>query len=332
MTDLSVILISKNQDWNIARLIESVLREAAHHPSVEIMLVDSASIDRTTEIAAQFPISVLKLHPDQHLSASAGRYVGIKHTTGDLVLFLDGDMELYSGWLDKAIEVMSTRPDVGVVCGRVIDRPKEMQTSNLERKENLPVNDGEIISVQHGGGASLYRRSILNEVATFNPYLFSDEEPSLCLQIRHAGFKILRLPRPIVFHYTVPWEALTTFLDKRKSMIWIGYGQNLRYFSGTPYLLPYLKERGWAIQPAILLMLGLAALMVSLVTGQWGWFALWVALSGLIFLGIAIRERSLERAFLILFRRFLILDGTIRGYLLKTHDPAGYPGRFDKIR
>ena len=97
MTELSVVLISKNQEWNIARLVESVLRETDALPSREIVLVDSASTDRTTEIAARYPIAVLKLCPEQRLTAAAGRYVGYKRTTGDLVLFLDGDMELVRG-------------------------------------------------------------------------------------------------------------------------------------------------------------------------------------------------------------------------------------------
>jgi glycosyltransferase involved in cell wall biosynthesis len=91
MTELSVVLISKNQEWNIARLVESVLKETDRLPAREIVLVDSASTDRTIEIAAQYPISVLRLCPKQRLTAAAGRYVGTKQTRGGLVLFLDGD-------------------------------------------------------------------------------------------------------------------------------------------------------------------------------------------------------------------------------------------------
>jgi len=91
MTELSVVLISKNQEWNTARLIESVLRETDSLPAREIVLVDWASTDHTTEIAARYPIAVLKLRPEQRLTAAAGRYVGYKRTRGGLVLFLDGD-------------------------------------------------------------------------------------------------------------------------------------------------------------------------------------------------------------------------------------------------
>ena len=329
---LSVVLISKNQAWNISRLINSVIEEINNYDSTEIILVDSASTDRTTEIAAQFPIKVLKLHPGQHLSASAGRYVGIKNTSGNFILFLDGDMELCHGWLDKALEILEKESKIGVVCGRVVDRPIDMKSTGKQRQEMLPIDKTEAIEVLQGGGASLYRRSVLEEVATFNPFLFSDEEPELCLRIRNAGYKILRLPQPIVFHYTVEWEALSTFLAKRKNNIWLGYGQNLRYYLGTPLFYQYLKERGWVVPPFIFLCGGFIALIITIISRNLLWFGLWIAILIIITLLLTIRKRSLKQAFLILLRRWLILEGSIRGFLIKPNNPMSYPGKFDVIR
>jgi type II secretory pathway component PulF len=77
---------------------------------------------------------------------------------------------------------------------------------------------------------------------------------------------------------------------------------------------------------------GIVAVAASALTGQWGWLALWGALVILLMIGIAIRKRSLKHALLTLFRRLLILDGTIRGLLLKPYDPTSYPGRYDVIQ
>jgi glycosyltransferase involved in cell wall biosynthesis len=330
MTVLSVVLISKNQEWNIARLIESVLRESASPPRNEIVLVDSASTDKTTEIAAHFPIKVLKLLPDQRLSAAAGRYVGYKETSGDLVLFVDGDMELCEGWLDQALGIMHSRSEVAVICGRVIDLPKSALKSSDSYVASLPAHEAGIINVLHGGGAAMYRRSVLEQVGTFNPYLYADEEPELCLRIRHAGYQVLRLPRPSVLHYSVIFHTLSTFLDKRNSKFFLGFGQNIRYLFGSPLLWPYINERG-CLAPALTLCIGIVAAVISVMTGQWVWVALWGA--SLIFLsaGIAIRKHSLKRALLTLFGRLLILEGSIRGLFLKPYEPAAFPGRYDVI-
>lgn len=331
MTELSVVLISKNQEWNTPRLVESVLRETARFSSREIVLVDSASTDRTTEIAAGYPISVLKLCPEQRLTAAAGRYVGYKRTTGDLVLFLDGDMELCEGWLDQALDVMHSRSNVAVICGRVIDRPKAIHTPAVEHLEALGT-DAAGVDVPQGGGAAMYRRSVLERVGTFNPYLYSDEEPELCLRVRHAGYGVLRLPRPIAFHYSTPADALSTLLGRRSRNLWLGYGQNIRYLSASPLLWPYLRERGWAVAPALTLCSGIVALVASGLTGQWGWLALWGAFVTMLAIALAIRKRSLKRALFTLFRRLLVLEGTVRGLLLKPYDPTSYPGRYDVVQ
>lgn len=331
MTGLSVVLISKNQEWNIARLVESVVRETAPLPSREIVLVDSASTDRTTEIAARYPIAVLKLSPEPRLTAAAGRYVGYKQTTGDLVLFLDGDMELCKGWLEQALVVMHSRSEIAVITGGVIDRPKTFHAQTVDHIEAIST-DTVGVDVRQGGGAAMYRRSVLEQVGTFNPYLYSDEEPELCLRIRRAGYRIFRLHRSIAFHYTAPADALSTLLDRRSRNLWLGFGQNIRYFFGSPLLLPYLRERGWALAPALLLCLGLFAVTVSGLTGHWGWLALFGVLLALITIGIAIRKRNLKRALFTLLQRLLILDGTIRGLLLEPYDPAGFPGKYDVIQ
>ena len=106
MAELSIVLISKNQAWNMSRLVESVLRNTTCVSSREIVLVDSASTDGTIEVASRYPIRILRLRPDQHLTPAAGRYIGYKHTSGELVLFLDGDMELCKGWLETGLQIL----------------------------------------------------------------------------------------------------------------------------------------------------------------------------------------------------------------------------------
>ncbi len=330
MTELSIILISKNQEWNIGRLVESVLRETHHFPSSEIMLVDSASTDQTVEIASRYPISILKLYPNQRLTAGAGRFVGIKQTSGEFLLFLDGDMELCNGWLRQALDLMHSKNDIGVVCGRIIERSKNEQEPTPIHLE--PTGNSTIATVRQGGGAAMYRRSVLQQVGSFNPYLYSDEEPDVCLRIRHADFRILRLSHPIAFHYSAPSEAFSTLLGRRSRKLWLGYGQNVRYYLGTPLLWSYIRERGWAISPALGLCGGIIATSATIFLRQWVWIVLWLALVILCTSAIAIQKRSLKRAFFTIFQRLLILEGTIKGFLLEPLEPSTYPGKFDVIQ
>ncbi len=329
MPDLSVILITRNQVWNVPRLVESVLRETAGLASREIVLVDSASQDGTVAAAARYPIRVLRLRGDQQLSAAAGRYVGFRQTTGDLVLFLDGDMELCPGWLSQAINILRQQPDIAVVTGVVIDRPLDTPRDNVFAVEQA---DGEVRvkDVQHGGGAALYRRAVLDEVGPFNPHFYSDEEPELCVRIRRRGYRVVETDYPAVCHYTEPYEALSSLFARWKRRLYLGPGQILRYHLGNGVFWDYLKERGFGCLPALGLAAGAGCLLLSLLTQAWVWFGLWVlALLAVIALTLY-RKRSAHRALYTLTRRALMMAGMLRGFFLKPLPPDAYPARFDE--
>ena len=127
---LSVVVITKNQAWNISRLLRSVEQAVRDLRSWEIILADSASTDGTAEIAMNFAaVQVVHLRSDQRLTPAAGRYVGFHHTEGDLVLYMDGDTELVPGWLRSAITVLQQNPNIAgepVASRRGFPRQREV--------------------------------------------------------------------------------------------------------------------------------------------------------------------------------------------------------------
>jgi glycosyltransferase involved in cell wall biosynthesis len=335
MIGLSIVLISKNQAWNIARLIESVLEATASIPTKEIILVDSASTDETAELASRYPISVVRLRPGS-LTPAAGRYIGYKRTEGEFVLFLDGDMELLQGWLEAALCAMRDAPQAGVLMSScVIDLvPPAVheKTPPPERVRTHPPREVPYASFV-AGGAALYRRSVLEQVGTFNPYLKSDEEPELCLRIRHAGYRVLLLDHPIVRHYTVAQETFSGLLGRRKREFLLGVGQCMRYHMGSRLLWPYMRERGmWSLMATLWLGAGLGALLSSLITRDFLWVGLWTLLLAPLIGGAAWRKRSLRRGLLSLFHRMLMVEGLFCGFLRKPIPPESYPQNAEVIQ
>jgi glycosyltransferase involved in cell wall biosynthesis len=331
MPDLAVVLISKDQEWNIARLIKSALQWTASFPSREIVLVDSASVDNTVEVARNYPINIIRLQPDQRLTAAAGRYVGYQKTSGDLILFLDGDMELCKGWVDRAIAVFQSGPDIAAVTGQLINLPTS--TGLLDAPSSEPSHYGNSVTeVSHGGGAAMYRRSVLKQVGTFNPYIYSDEEPELCLRIRYAGYSILSLEHPIAYHYSDPSDNISTLVARWRRNLYLGSGQAIRYHFETHLLWPYIKERGYGLLPGLGLVAGLISLVWSLITQHWKWFGFWLLLLGVIIVADAWRKRSLYLTFSSLLKRMLILHGTVKGLLSEPLHPDIHPILFDIVK
>ena len=331
MTKLTVVLISKNQAWNVERLVESVLAGTEGAASREVVLVDSASTDETVQKASRYPISVLRLREGQQLTPAAGRYVGYQHTEGDLILFLDGDMELHPGWLEGALQVLQDEPNVAAITGQVVDLPKAAGPD--DDKPPLQAGDANAVTeIPYGGGAAMYRRSVLQEVGTFNPYLHSDEEPEMCIRIRHAGYRIVRLQRPIAYHYTDPKGGLSTKVARWRRKLYLGAGQALRYHVGDEVFGSYVRERGYGLIPALGLLAGFISLLWALVSGRRALVQAWTLGLGLVVAGDVFRKQSLYRTACSLLERLFIVDGTLRGFLIEPLDPSSYPCEFDFVK
>ncbi len=101
---LSVCLLTRNQEHDIARSIRSVAGLAD-----EVIVVDTASTDRTAEVAAELGAKVRQFPWDDDFAA--GRNFALGQATGDWVLWLNADEELLPASHQPARECMA-RPDV----------------------------------------------------------------------------------------------------------------------------------------------------------------------------------------------------------------------------
>jgi GT2 family glycosyltransferase len=240
-------------------------------------------------------------------------------------------MELYPGWLEKALTVFKAQPEVAAITGKIIDVIPD--AAPVEEGQAPALNADEALTdVRHMGGAAIYRRSVLEQVGTFNPYLYSDEEPELCLRIRDAGYRVVGLTYPIAYHYSPESEALSNLFARWQRKLYLGAGQNLRYHFGRKTFTRYLWERGFGIVPGFGMTAGLFCLSWSFLTHNWFWFTGWATIFVLFVTINVFRKRSLYLTVASLLKRFFILDGTIRGLFLRPLEPESYSAKFEVIQ
>ena len=94
---ISFIIIGRNEDWRLEKCLKSVKTIVQKELSVpsEILYIDSQSTDESVKLA--------KMYADRTFlitgvcNAAIGRNIGAKEAKGDILFFLDGDMELREG-------------------------------------------------------------------------------------------------------------------------------------------------------------------------------------------------------------------------------------------
>lgn len=101
---ISVVIPAYNAADSLEKAIESCMRQTL--PPLEIIVVDDASTDSTTEITKQFPgIKLLCLQ--QNAGPSKARNTGWDAATGDIIAFLDADDEWHEeklAYISKAFQ------------------------------------------------------------------------------------------------------------------------------------------------------------------------------------------------------------------------------------
>ena len=319
MRSLTVIVIGRNEEAYITDCLRSALTAAARAGGAEVVYVDSASTDRTVEFARALGVQVMSLRPEWELSPSAGRYVGFHHTSGELVMFVDGDTVIEPDWLRNAIPWLD-RLDVAGVAGFFEDMDDQGRPLPYVGKRCETVCEmGEL------RGSGLYRRKAMEQVGTFNPYLVTDEEAELGLRLRRGGWKMLHLPYPMGCHHRGAPRLkmmLRAFRLGRIGGIGVTWRYACREGLGFQFCFSHLR---------LTMMFALACLLLSpglfLFLSGYSHAAklfLWPLLLGNV--AIAIKKRSLLGPLDYIVTHGLALFGLITGSLnARIKDPRDYP-------
>ncbi len=110
---VSVVIPCFEQARFLADALDSVVEQT--YPHLEIVVVDDGSSDRTSEVAAQIP-GVRCVRQD-NAGLAAARNAGIRHSNGDLLIFLDADDLLLPDAVETALEALAASPQCGLVTG-----------------------------------------------------------------------------------------------------------------------------------------------------------------------------------------------------------------------
>lgn len=196
MQPIGVVVIGRNEGNRLHQCLLSVISQ-----DVIVVYVDSGSSDGSVALANQLNVHVIELDLAIPFTAARARNAGFEYLVKlvpnlEYVQFVDGDCQIVKGWLD-AVNILIVHPDVAVVCGR---RREQFLANSIynrlcDMEWNTPV--GETLAC---GGDALMRVSAIKAVGGFSEMLIAGEEPELCLRLRQAGHRILRIDSEMTRH------------------------------------------------------------------------------------------------------------------------------------
>jgi glycosyltransferase involved in cell wall biosynthesis len=197
LADVGVVAIGRNEGERLKRCLASAVGQVA-----AVVYVDSGSTDGSIDAARNLGADIVELDTRTPFNAARARNAGLNRLvqiSPDVryVQFVDGDCDIRAGWLERARNVLETRPEIAAVCGRRRERfpGKNIFHRMIDLEWDSPIG----INKSCGGDAMMKIADVL-AVGSFNPTVMAGEEPELCLRLRRAGHKILRVKAEMTWH------------------------------------------------------------------------------------------------------------------------------------
>lgn len=199
LSDVGIVIIGRNEGEQLSAAFASVADVA---PGVPVVYADSDSSDDSVARAEAAGVTVVRVDPAGGLSAARGRNLGLERLVTDVpgvrfVQFIDGDCTLEAEWLEAGRAAMAEADDIAIVCGRLTERQPEASPWNRLCQVEWDAPAGE---VRGCGGIFMARISALDGIGGFAEDLIAGEEPEMCLRLRDAGGRIIRLAAPMATH------------------------------------------------------------------------------------------------------------------------------------
>ncbi len=193
----SVIIPVYNRERFIARAIESVLAQT--YRDFELIVVDDGSTDATPQIAARYPVRLLR---QENRGVSAARNLGITAARGRIIAFLDSD----DAWKPRKLEVQAAHFATHPEC--MIHQTDEIWIRNgtfLNKHKKHQKKSGHIFyDSLHlcliSPSAVAIRRELFDEVGVFREDFPVCEDYELWLRITRR-YEVCYSPEPLVIKY-----------------------------------------------------------------------------------------------------------------------------------
>lgn len=194
---MGVVVIGRNEGERLRLCLESVRALAS-----QIVYVDSGSTDHSRSMAAEMGASVVELDLSSPFTAARARNQGVfrlleRQPDTEYILFVDGDCEVVSGWLEASTQFMRDHPGCAVVCGRRRERFPQQTVYNQLCDEEWDTPIGEARAC---GGDALMRANAFTSVNGYRDGMIAGEEPELCVRLRQKGWSIQRLDQEMTLH------------------------------------------------------------------------------------------------------------------------------------
>lgn len=206
---VSVIIPCFNQGIYLEEAIDSVLRST--YENYEIIVVNDGSTDPFT---IQLLEALNKPHTSilnsQNKGAASARNLGIENAKGEYILPLDADDKISSEYISKAVKILDSKPNVGIVYS------KAKMFGEKRGKWRLPTYSFEhMLASNIIFCSSFFRKKDWRKVNGYKPEIPNGKEDwEFWLSLLEVGLEVYQIPE-VLFYYRIKQVSRDTIANEK---------------------------------------------------------------------------------------------------------------------
>ena len=192
---VTVGLCVKNAETTVRKAVNSIINQDYPLGSMEIIIVDGYSRDKTVPIIKESLIqtNIREKIFYENLGLGKARQIVVENALGYYIVWVDGDMVLPRNFIRRQVGFMDANPKVGIGKGKYGLNKKDNLVATLESMEFL-INfqdEGETDSKALGTSGCIYRLQAIRQAGGFDENMNGvGEDQDSEYRVRERGWKL----------------------------------------------------------------------------------------------------------------------------------------------
>ncbi|KMK77399.1 glycosyltransferase family 2 protein [Alkalihalobacillus pseudalcaliphilus] len=261
----SVLLVTRNEEKYIARLLDTLLEQDFSQRAYEIIIIDGLSNDNTRELIKNYQQkspNMIRMFDNPQQTLPPGWNIGIKQAYGDYVLRIDGHTEVKANFLSSYKEAIEQEPEASCVGGIILSKGKGFQGEVNQFVFSHPFGVGRskfrtLNKEWHGYTETVpygaYKKEVFLEVGYFNEDLKRNEDIEFHRRMKEKGH---------TFYLTTDIQSVYYVRDTLKGLFLKSFGDGMWSVIAnrlTPGALSFFKRL-----PLLAFIIGLSLVCLTI--------------------------------------------------------------------
>jgi len=215
--ELSIVFVNYRSVLSLEKALFSIRNSDIRADRMESIVAnnDVSEVEQVRKLSGRFSFEMITLPENRGFGGAAN--VATTKAKGKIIGFLNPDAELIGGSLETLLAFFRTRPEVGIVGGRLVSKSgspekwsvgKSITLFRLIRNKSVIFRVREYWESGHSvavgwvsGGALFIRRNLFKELNGFDERFFLYfEDMDLCIRAGRSGFRVVSYPFLVFQH------------------------------------------------------------------------------------------------------------------------------------